>query len=295
MKNIFKNKNVLVTGAAGMIGRELVELLLISDANTFATDIKHHTHFDLRDFELCKELCKDKDYVFLLHGVKGSPRMTNERPADFFVPMIQCNTNMLEACRLAKVKKVLYTSSIAVENMESDKFPANAKLMGEMQIEAYRIQYPKSKTQYTIVRPANCYGRYDNFDNPDAMVITSLIKKTYNSKKKIDVWGDGSAIRDFIHARDVARAMMLVMEKNPQEPINIGSGIGISIKALLGVILFYSTKNLKVNWDTSKPSGAKKRVMNISKLKQLGFEQKTDIVSGLADTIKYYKENYNGK
>ena len=183
------------------------------------------------------------DIVFQLAGVKGSPAMTSQRPASFFVPTIMMSINMMEAARRNNVKRYLYTSSVGVYSpadlfKEDDVWKtfhhpmtdllAGQKRMGELQAESYKIEY--NMKNISIIRPANVYGEYDNFDEENAMVIPSLIKKAFSNKKKLIVWGDGSPKRDFVHAIDVARSMIFVVEQNINEPLNIGSGKGVSIK-----------------------------------------------------------------
>ena len=235
-------KRVLVTGCEGMIGRELVIMLEELGAVVIHADLKHGS--ELREFNNCNAYCRDVDYVFHLAGIKGNPKMTSSRPADFLVPMLQFNTNMLEAARLQGVKRFLYTSSIAVENPETDKYPAFAKMAGEMQIEAYKIQYPEFGNNCVIVRPANVYGRFDDFENPDAMVITSLVHKAL-TEDQIEVWGNGMQIRDFINAKDVARGMIQAMEEMPEKPVNLCSGKGITIKEIAEIILKETGKPIK--------------------------------------------------
>lgn len=249
---------ILVTGSEGLIGREIVEILKQNNSKDkiICADLKNG--YDLTHFKTCLSLCTKVDEVYNLAGVKGSPKRTTERPADFFAPIVQMNTNMLEAARLKRVKKFVYVSSIAVENMETDYYPAWAKLTGEKQIDTYRIQYLKD-TQFSVVRPANIYGRYDNFENEHAMVITSLIKKALIPGKFLDVWGDGSQLRDFVNAIDAAQAMMQCMKLMPQKVINICSGVGITIKEVAELIAQKTNKT--VRYDTSKPTGAKSRVM----------------------------------
>ena len=282
---MFNKMRVLVTGSEGMIGKELVEVLQKQGAVVSKADLRLGN--DLTYFDACLNICKDIDYVFHLAGIKGNPKMTAERPADFFVPMVQFNTNMLEAARRSGVKGFLYTSSIAVLNPETDEYPAWAKMTGEKQIEAYRIQYPNGM-QCSIVRPANVYGRYDNFETQHAMVITNLIRKA--AKGALDVWGDGSQVRDFVHARDVARGMMIVMEKMPVEPINLGSGKEYSIKQIVEVIS--KAFVVRVTYDASKPSGGQKRVMDISKAQALGFSPQVSIEEGILEMISYYKQTH---
>lgn len=314
--NFYKNKKILVTGGTGMIGRSLVKSLLNDGADVtivslddFRSDNKELRFIksDLREFSNCINLCKNKDIVFHLAGVKGSPDMTKKKPASFFVPTITFNTNILEASRRCNVENVLYTSSIGVYSpsknfieedvwktfpSENDRFAGWAKRMGELQAEAYSIEDGYSKI--SIVRPANIYGPHDNFDPNNAMVIPSLINKAINSKGILDVWGDGSPIRDFLFTDDCAEAMKLILKKNITYPINIGSGTGVSIKKIVEVIVEnLPEKKLEINWDTSKPSGDKIRLMNIDKIKKLGFVSKVDINQGIRKTIEWFKNNNN--
>lgn len=252
-------KKILITGSEGLIGRELVELLSKDkENNILKADLKINKKYDLRYFSHCLEVCKNIDELYNLVGVKGSPKRTSERPADFFVPIVQFNTNMLEAARQCKIKKFLYVSSIAVENMETDYYPAWAKLTGEKQIETYRIQYPKGM-RCCIVRPANIYGRYDNFNAPYPMVITALIKKALQPGKYLEVWGNGSQVRDFVNAKDAAYGMIQCMKKMPGGTMNLCSGNGVTIRKVAEIIAKETGKKLK--FDITKPRGADSRLM----------------------------------
>ena len=211
----YKNKKVLVTGGTGMIGRQLVDLLVNRGANVYVVSLDppkglpesvKYLYADLTDFSACQDACSGMDYVFNLVGVKGSPKMCKEQPADFMVPMLQFNTNMMEW----------------------------SKRMGELQAEAYKIQYGWDCV--SIVRPANVYGPYDNFDPENAMVIPSLIRKSYENDK-LEVWGDGSPIRDFIHSRDVALGMLHMVDNKINVPVNLGSGEGITIKQIVDIVV----------------------------------------------------------
>jgi len=288
---MFEGKKVLITGGMGMIGRELIYLLCELGAEVTAVDIKNPPGMplgfrfigaDLRDFKNCMELCAGKDYVFHLAGIKGNPRKTENEPADFIVPMLQMNTNILEACARNEVKRVLYTSSIAVLNMGTDFYPAWAKLTGEHQIEAYRKQ--GFKTKFCIVRPANVYGRFDNFENPNAMVITSLISKAFGRDSTLEVWGDGSQIRDFINAKDVARGMIKAMREMPDKPVNLCSGKGITIRKIAEIIA--KECNKKLQFVTSKYTGAKRRVMKPN----WDFKPEIEIEEGIKEVIEWRKK-----
>ena len=309
---MFKNQNVLVTGGTGMIGRPLVTMLLEKGANVFVVSLDeshgldsrvNFVQADLTDFKNCVDACIDMDYVFNLIGVKGSPKMCKEQPADFMVPMLQFNTNMMEAARKNKVKWYLYTSSVGVYHpaevfkeddvwatfpSENDRFAGWAKRIGELQAEAYSIQYGWDCV--SIVRPANVYGPYDNFDPDNAMVIPSLIRKALENDM-LSVWGDGSAVRDFIHAKDVALGMIHMVENKITKPVNLGSGEGFSIKTIVDLIVKHCGKDLDVEWDTTKPSGDAKRLFDMSRANSYGFYPAMEIEDGIIDTINWFKNN----
>jgi GDP-L-fucose synthase len=309
----YKDKRVLVTGGTGMIGRRLVEMLLAAGARVrvASMDDPSRAHPDaefhranLTRFDNCLDVCRDMDYVFHLVGVKGSPAMTAKYPANFFVPVILFNTNMMEAARQCGVRNYLFTSTVGVYApaevfreddvwksfpSEHDKFAGWAKRMGELQAEAYAIQYGWNRI--SIVRPANVYGPYDNFDPANAMVIPSLIRRALSGENPFVVWGDGSPVRDFIHAHDVARGMMLVMEKGYTKPVNLGSGVGITIRELVEIVVANLDTKPEVVWDTSKPSGDKRRVMDMSRARSIGFEPQVSFQEGIRQVMDWYRQN----
>ena len=308
---MFNNKKVLVTGGTGMIGRYLVELLLergaivrvasIDDSSLAHADAEF-VQTNLIDINNCLRVCDGIDYVFHLAGIKGSPAVTTKKPASFFVPVILFNTNMMEAARQCNVQKYLYTSTIGVYHpaevfreddvwktvpSEYDRIGGWAKRMGELQAEAYAIEF--DWREICIVRPANVYGQYDNFDYTNAMVIPSLIKRAVEGENPFVVWGDGTAIRDFIHAKDVARGMIFVMENDIYEPVNLGSGEEISIKELVEIIVDCMDKKPEIVWDTDKPCGDRKRVMDMSRMRKYGFKPTVSLKEGIRDTIAWYR------
>ncbi|MFH1724407.1 MAG: NAD-dependent epimerase/dehydratase family protein [Elusimicrobiota bacterium] len=310
---MYQDKRVLVTGGTGMIGRYLVELLLERGARVRIAALDDPSRADPRAefrranlvrFEECLDVCEGMEFVFHLAGIKGSPMMTRKKPASFFVPTISFNTNMMEAARQRGAKRYLFTSTIGVYSpaevfreddvwttfpSENDRFAGWAKRMGELQAEAYHIEH--GWEDISIVRPANVYGRYDNFDPENAMVIPSLIKRALDGEDPLTVWGDGSPIRDFIHAKDVAAGMLLAMEKTPGAPINLGSGVGVSIKRIVEIIVGEMEAKPEVVWDASKPSGDKKRLMDISRARSIGFEPKIAIEEGIRDVMHWYQAN----
>lgn len=310
----YSNKNVLVTGGTGLIGRPLVEMLITQGANVTVVSLDDPSRApqgavfkraDLREFSNALEICKDQQIVFHLAGVKGSPAMTAKRPASFFVPTITFNTNMMEAARRAGVERFLFTSSVGVYSpaevfyeddvwktfpSPNDKFAGWAKRMGELQAQAYQIEYGWDKI--SIVRPANVYGSYDNFDPANAMVIPSLIKRAMSGENPLTVWGDGSPIRDFIHASDVAKGMLLAVEKGINEPINLGSGTGVSIKEIAEIVAANVPNGpIDIVWDISKPKGDAKRLMDMTRAHSYGFMPEISIEQGIKETINWFTQH----
>ena len=309
---MFKNQKVLVTGGGGMIGRSLVKFLLEKEAQITIADLTvpsdlpegvEYIKVDLRYFDQCESICDGKDYIFNLVGIKGSPKMCVEQPADFMVPMLQFNTNMMEAAHRAKVKWYLYTSSVGVyspaevfiedtvwDTMPSpnDRFAGWAKRIGELQAEAYGIQY--GTKNISIVRPANVYGSYDNFNPANAMVVPSLIRKAQENDI-LEVWGDGSTIRDFIHADDVALGMIFAVENQITEPINLGSGDGYSIKEVVEMVVKHANKPLEIKWLTDKPAGDKIRLFDMTKAKSYGFNISVSLDEGIKHTTDWFLNN----
>ncbi len=315
--SFFKNKKILVTGGTGLIGRPLVEALVKQGAQVVVVSLDDpklapkgvkFIRSDLREFSNCMDVCKGKDIVFHLAGIKGSPLLNQKQPASFFVPTITFNTNMMEAARRQGVARFLYTSSVGVYApaevfyeddvwksfpSENDRFAGWAKRMGELQAQSYEIEYGWDKI--SIVRPANVYGSFDNFDPKTAMVIPSLINRALSGENPLVVWGDGSPIRDFIYSKDVAMGMMLAVEKGINVPVNLGSGSGVTIKEIAEVIAGSVPEGkVKIVWDKTKPKGDVKRLMDMKRAKKLlGFKPKYSLEEGIRETIAWYLKNKN--
>lgn len=259
---------------------------------------------DLTHLDNCLEVCRGMDFVFNLLGVKASPDIASNKPARFMYSTVLMEMNMLEAAYREGVSGYLLTSSVGVYApakvlneddvwktfpSPNDWFTGWSKRIGELQVDAYRKEYDWDRI--AIVRPANVYGPYDNFGRENAMVVPSLIRRAISGENPLRVWGDGSAVRDFIHAKDVAMGMLLVAGKMPKKPVNLGSGVGISIKMLTEIIISTLIEKPEVLWDESKARGDDQRILNISRAKELGFEPKVSLEQGIRETIDWYKEN----
>ena len=311
--DVYADKLVVVTGGTGMIGRQLVEMLLkrgarvrvasLDDPSLVPADVDFR-RVDLTELGSCLEICDGADQVFHLAGVKGSPAMTAERPASFFVPTLMFNTNVMEAARRCGVDRYLFTSTIGVYAPAEvfheddvwhtfpsphDRFAGWAKRMGELQAQAYAIEHGWDRI--AIVRPANVYGPWDNFDPENAMVIPSLVHRAVSGERPLRVWGDGSPVRDFIHARDVARGMLVAMERGLGQVLNLGSGGGTSIRRLVERVVGCLPDPPEVVWDPSRPSGDPRRVMDVSRAVALGFRAEIPLDEGVREVVEWYREH----
>jgi GDP-L-fucose synthase len=307
----FQGRDVIVTGGTGMIGRQVVGLLcdagasvrVVSLDRVCAHEKAEHLFGDLTDYDFCKQVTKDAEYVCHLAGIKTSAKVSATQLASHFVPTLMLNTNVLEACRSNNVRKVVYTSSIgAYANGEILKerepgsfddapmdFAGWAKRMGELQIHAYRVQY--GIDSYSIVRPSNAYGPGDNFDPETAMVVGSLMGRILNGEDPVLVWGDGSASRDLVFSRDVAEGIILAAYHGTRgRYVNLGSGKGHTIRELVETLNGFI--DFKYEFDASKPSGYPKRVMDISLAREMiGYEPTTTLEDGLRETWEWYRSH----
>lgn len=312
---MFANRRILVTGGTGVIGRQLVKLLLHAGATIRVVSL--HDHMDLdrgveyvkgdlisRDF--CADVVRGMQDVFHLASVRGSVALGRRAAADFFVKPLLLNTHMMEEARKAGVERYLFTSSICVYGPAevfvedrawdepphpSDAFAGWAKRMGELQATAYRQQYGWERI--AIVRPVNVYGPYDNFDPQTAQVVPALIGRVLAGENPLRVWGDGTAVRDFLYSEDVARGLLLALEKYACGiPVNLGSGVGYSIRQVVETILDVVGARPKVEWDTDKPTGERYRVADIGRARAvLGFEPAISLREGIARTVAWYRAN----
>ncbi|MGP8321257.1 MAG: NAD-dependent epimerase/dehydratase family protein [Methanosarcinaceae archaeon] len=301
----------MVTGGTGLIGRQVVRFICdaggcvrIASLDRLNINQKaEHVYADLTNFELCKELTKDMDYVFHLSGIKGSAHVSENQLASHFVPTMMMNTNVLEACLRNNVGKVVYTSSIGAyastdifreSDYRLDSLPMDfagwAKRMAELQIHAYKIQY--TSDNFSVVRPCNVYGPGDNFDPKNAMVIPALMYRIYHKEDPMLIWGDGAAIRDFAYSKDVAEGIILALYHGTgSHPfVNLGSGKEYTIKELVETL--NSFLDFNYHFDTTKPSGFPKRVMNVSLAKDvIDYNPSTSLQEGLKETWEWFVEN----
>ena len=303
-----ENKNILVTGANGMVAYQLIRLLRDRNCNLTLTDLHEKSKVfsdekyisgDLRSRSFAQSICKNQDIVFSLVGLKASPDECLKKPASHSVTMNQFNSNIIESAFKNDVEWFLYTSSIGVYHplevlveddvwktfpSENDWYGGWAKRMGELNVKAFMIEYGRNNC--SIVRPANIYGKWDVFSDK-ATVIGSLINKGYHDDV-LNVWGDGTPIRDFIYSKDVARGMLHMVENEVTKPVNLGSGKGVTIREISEIISDYFYKD--IFWDSEKPMGDKKRLMSVERAESYGFKPQVSLDEGIHRTINWYKE-----
>lgn len=317
---MYKGVRVLVAGGTGTIGVQVVKQLLsrgsfvtiasldnVSKIETiFGIDSSriNFKHLDLTLIESCIEAVKDQDIVINLVGIKGSTGIGETRVASYLIPMLRFQTNLMEAAFSEKISRFLFTGSVCSypqselhleENMwngmpkQNDRIPGIAKRVGELLGEAFELEYGWDAVR--VVRPSNVYGPYDNFDPLSAQVIPSLIHKANSGVDEMDVWGDGSAIRDFIYSEDVAFWMLEALEKAPSNyPINLGSGEGVTIREIAETVRSIVKPDMRINWIPSGPVGDPVRVMSIERARNLlGYSQRTNLAEGIAKTNSWYR------
>ena len=303
-----KNKSALIIGGMGMVGRQLTKLcskvygeVCVVDKYynlPIQQDLPKGVEYRQADltFKSTVSVVADFDHVYHLAGKKGSPDTAKNSPAEY-LPMLQFDTNVIEAIGYYQPEWFLYTSSIGVYPpmeiyeedkvwhkvpSENDKVPGYIKRMGELSCYSIRATY--GYENISIVRPANIYGPHDNFGE-NSMVIPSLIKKGVEDDK-INVWGDGTPIRDFIYSEDVARGMLHMVENGHNDTVNLGSGEGVKISDIANTIGKYFDKEVK--YDKSKPNGDMKRLMSMRRAHELGFNSRVKLKDGIEKTIEWY-------
>jgi GDP-L-fucose synthase len=308
-------KKILVTGSSGLVGTHLIEKLLSKGYEVIGVDFNppvktidnqnfKFISFDLRNQTDVTLLFNDFkfDGVINAFGIKGSPIKALQSPLDFLEPSIKVNTNIIDNC-FKHNSWLVFMSSVGVyptaetfveddmwKSMPSknDWYPSWSKRIPELYLEAYKIQYKWEG--WSIVRPANIFGEYDNFGE-GSTVIASTIKKVYEADDEIEAWGDGTPTRDFIYAGDVADACIKCLEDRLHITSNLGSGEDISIKRMIETVSKVSGKHIQIKWDTTKPNGDMKRKMDTTIQSQYGLLPKLGFEEGIKVTYEYYEKN----
>lgn len=310
-------KKILVTGASGLIGSHLVNLLL--KQGFFVKGIVHRRDLqlpknenleivqgDLTYADFCSKICEGIDQVYHLAVETGSIVKNSKHPAGIMTPTILMDFHMLKAAHEKGVKRYLYSSCACVypseiEDMREDQAwngpPPKmhetlswAKRISELQCQSYHKEFGD---EISIVRPSNTFGPYDIFDEENSHVISAFIKRAVNKTNPFVIWGNGEQIREFVFAEDIAKGMILAIEKSTNaDPINLGGGTSIKIKDLAKIITELVGYSPSVKFDTTKPTGHLKRILNSEKARnELGFIPTTSLEQGLKKTLSWYLNN----
>ena len=304
-------KRIVVTGGAGFLGRHVCqELETYSPKNIF---VPRSTKYDLRDTAAVEQLFCDArpDIIVHLAAVVGGIGANRENPGRYFYDNAMMGLLLIEAARRHNLAKFVATGTICaypkftpVPFREDDLwngYPEEtnapyglAKKMLLVQSQAYRQQYGLNAI---TLFPVNLYGPYDNFDLNSSHVIPALIRKVIESQESnsnvIEVWGTGTASREFLFVRDAARGIALATDKfDKPDPVNLGSGEEITIRQLVQLISELCGFNGEIRWDSTKPDGQPRRCLEVSRAKQeFGFSAETQLRDGLKETIEWYRNN----
>lgn len=308
-------KHILLTGGSGFLGRYVLAELRRMGIDLRNITVPQSIHIDLRLKENCLTLTTGADVVIHLAGNVGGIGKNQNQPADLFYDNILMGVHLIDAAMRNRVKKLVLIGTICAypkftptpfreENLwlgypEETNAPYGlAKKMLLVAAQAYRAQYGL-KSIYLL--PVNLYGPGDNFNPNSSHVIPALITKFYhaklNKKHTVTLWGDGSPTREFLYVEDAARAIVLAttLYEKP-DPVNIGSGKEISIKDLALLISKLIGYQGSIRWNTSKPNGQPRRLLDTSRAKKaFGFIAKTNFIDGLTKTIGWYEQTQNKK
>ncbi len=308
--SFWKDKKVLVTGAHGFVGNNLMKLLKEKDCKILAPTSKE---LDLTKEEQVKNyfFSHKPDIVLHLAGKVGGIAANKAAPGEFFYKNITMGTLVMEYARLAGCEKVValaagcgYPKHLPVPYTEEDfwkDLPDENSIGYSMAKKNLIIQSWTYREQYgfnsVVLLPANLYGPYDNFDLETSHVVPALIRKFLEAKERddeqVEVWGTGVASREFLYSGDTAQAIMDMAEKvNESGPFNLGTGVETTIKELVETIKDLTGFEGKIVWDTSRPDGQPRRFYDMTKFKNaLGYVPSTSLRDGLVDTIDWYGEN----
>ena len=300
---------IYIAGHRGMVGSAILRNLRNKGYTNFLLKTSHE--LDLRDQKSVNDLFKEyqPEYVFLAAAKVGGIIANNSYRAEFLYDNLMMESNIINSAHQSKVKKLLFLGSSCIypkfaaqplkeESLLSDYLEqtnepyAIAKIAGIKLTEAYRDQYD---CNFISAMPTNLYGTGDNYHPQNSHVIPGMIHKFYKAiqenKTEVELWGTGSPMREFMHSDDLAEALVFLMNSyNERQFINIGTGEEVSIKQLAEMIKTTTGFEGQIKFDSSKPDGTPRKLMDSSKIKSLGWQPRIGLKEGLERTWGEYQE-----
>ncbi len=307
--NFWTGKKILITGGAGFLGTHMIEELAARGVSPSQLRIPRSRDTDLRKWEDCVRSVKDQDLVIHLAAKVGGIGYNRNNPATLFYDNAIMGIQLMEAARQEGVGKCVIVGTVCAypkftpvpfsEYELWNGYPEEtnapyglAKKILLVQCQAYRSQYGFNAI---YLLPVNLYGPGDNFDPESSHVIPALIRKfveaVRDGRDAVEVWGTGTASREFIYVKDAARGIIMAAEHyKGSEPVNIGSGMEIRISDLVSLIADLTGFKGSIVWDTTKPDGQLRRCLDVSRAKrEFGFTAEMEFREGLKETIRWYK------
>ena len=304
------DSKVFVAGAQGLVGSAIVRNLENKHYNNIYWIRRKNC--DLRDRSQVDAYFKQSqpEYVIIAAAKVGGIHANSTYPAEFIYDNLMIQTNIIDAAYKNGVKKLIMLGSSCIyprlakqpmkeeELLASELEPTNdayavAKIAGLRMARAYRQQYGFNAIS---LMPTNLYGPGDNFHPENSHVMPALIRRFHEAKvsdaPKVTCWGDGSAMREFLHVDDLAEACYVCMQDYDEDyHINVGTGEDVTIKELTETIVDVVGYAGEVEWDTSKPNGTPRKLLNVDKIHKLGWKHKIGLREGIVSTYRWYMEN----
>lgn len=304
-----EDKQILVTGGAGFLGKQVVEQLVQSGANPDKITVPRSRNCDLRDLDSCAKAAKDCDIIVHLAAHVGGIGLNREKPAELFYDNLMMGAQLIHAAYEAGVSKFVCVGTICaypkftpVPFKEDDLwkgYPEETNAPYGIAKKALLVQLQSYRQQYGFdgiyLLPVNLYGPEDNFNPESSHVIPALIRKVHEAQERGDktlpVWGDGSPTREFLYSTDAARGIVMATQKYDEpEPVNLGTNYEISIRDLVELICELMEFSGEIVWETDKPNGQPRRCLDTSRAQEkFGFEARTEFRQGLKNTIDWYR------